>query len=80
MRRPRDLSIAGAGRYRLPSMQTTTGEDFSFTEPELAFQIPFLDTPGLSYDVTSDGQRMYTIVQAEEDIVDRIHVVTGIDP
>ncbi len=59
-------------------VETTTGETFEWTQPELAFEIPFLDTPGRSYVVTSDGQRLYTIVQAEADIVDRIHVISGL--
>ena len=59
-------------------VQTTTGDDFTWTEPELAFEIEFLDTPGRSYVVTSDGQRLYTIVQAEADIEDRIHVISGL--
>ena len=57
---------------------TTTGDTFEWTQPELAFEIPFLATPGRSYAVTSDGQRLYTIVQAEADVTDRIHVVSGI--
>jgi hypothetical protein len=57
---------------------TTTGDTFEWTPPELAFEIPFLDTPGRSYVVTSDGQRLYTIVQAEADIEDRIHVISGL--
>jgi hypothetical protein len=59
-------------------VETTSGDTFSWTPPRLAFEIPFLDTPGRSYDVTSDGQRLYTIVQAVDDVEDRIHVVGGL--
>jgi WD40 repeat protein len=51
---------------------------FSWEAPRLAFEIPFLDTPGLSYDVTADGQRLYTIVQAVPDVDDRIRIMTGL--
>jgi len=69
--------------YRLGNrwyvVETTTGDDFSWTPPRLAFEIAFLDTPGRSYDVTSDGQRLYTIVQAVDDVEDRIHVISGLN-
>ena len=48
--------------------------------PRVAFETPFLDTPGRSYDVTPDGRRLYTIMQAEDDVDDRIHVVAGALP
>lgn len=63
---------------RFFGVETTLGDNFTWTPPKLAFEISFLDTPGFSYDVTSDGQRLYTIVQAEPDIEDRIHVISGL--
>jgi Tol biopolymer transport system component len=54
------------------------------TTPELkwdplgqVFQTDFLDTPGRSYDVSSDGKRLLVVKRAEPDIRDRIHVVTN---
>ena len=52
---------------------------FSWEPPRLAFYIPFLDTPGQSYDVTADGQRLYTVVQAVADVDDRIRIMTGLN-
>lgn len=50
----------------------------TWSQPRLAFEIAFLDTPGRSDDVTSDGRRPSTVVQAVPDIEDRIHVVSGL--
>jgi serine/threonine-protein kinase len=55
------------------------------TEPELVFGAEvlaftvadFLDTPGRSYDVSSDGQRLYTLKRSEPAIVDRVHVISN---
>jgi len=37
----------------------------------------FLDTPGRSYDVSSDGATLYTVMRAEPAIEDRIHVIAN---
>ena len=43
-------------------------------DTQRVFQVDdFLDTPGRSYDVSSDGQTMYVVQRAEPAIDDRIH-------
>jgi Tol biopolymer transport system component len=45
---------------------------------ELQFTMPdFLDTPGRSYDVSSDGELLYYVKLAEPPINDRIHVISN---
>jgi hypothetical protein len=41
------------------------------------FQTDYLETPGRSYDVSPDGQRLLVVKRAEPDIRDRIHVITN---
>jgi Tol biopolymer transport system component len=55
------------------------------TEPELVVGpeelsftvVDFLDTPGRSYDVSSDGQTLYTLKRSEPAIEDRVHVLSN---
>jgi WD40 repeat protein len=50
--------------------------EFSADRPRVAFETAFVDTPGVSYDVSSDGQRLYYVQQAEPDIRDRIRGIS----
>jgi serine/threonine-protein kinase len=46
--------------------------------PRHVFTVPdFVDTIGQSYDVSSDGQRLFVVTRAAPTIVDRIHVVAN---
>ncbi|MEM9300857.1 MAG: hypothetical protein AAGE01_02030 [Pseudomonadota bacterium] len=47
--------------------------------PEIqAFELPgFLDTPGRSYDVSSDGSTLYTVRRVNPPLLDRIHVMSN---
>jgi hypothetical protein len=58
-------------------VETTLEPEFSFRPAVPSFQVQFLDTPGPSYDVTSDGSRMYYVKQAVPSIDDRIRIVPG---
>ena len=44
----------------------------------MAFEVPgFIDTMGISYDVSSDGQLLYTMKRAEASIDGRIHLISN---
>lgn len=45
--------------------------------PRVVFETDFLDTPGLSYDVSPDGQYLYVVKPAAPDERQRLHFVTG---
>lgn len=52
-------------------------DGLSWDTPQLAFTTDLLDTNGRSYDVSSDGQRLF-IVQSDRPFVrDRIHLITN---
>ena len=54
------------------------GPDFSAEPARLVFEVSdFLDTPGISFDVSSDGQTLYVIKRAEPAITDRVHVIAN---
>lgn len=53
-------------------------DGLSFGPEELHFAVSdFLDTPGRSYDVSSDGQTLYTVKRAEPSLGDRIHLLAN---
>jgi hypothetical protein len=52
--------------------------DFRAEPAGLVFEVrDFLDTPGKSYDVSSDGKTLYVIRRAEPAIADRVHVIAN---
>ena len=59
------------------SVPVATEPELSIGQPVVAFETPFLDTPGISYDVSSDGERLYFVEHAVEYVADRIRVVTA---
>ncbi len=59
------------------SVEIQTEPELSWQAPKLAFETDFIDTPGISYDISSDGNRLYVVKQAKPDITDRIHVVAN---
>ena len=61
------------------ALPVTTEPELDIGPPRLAFQAEFLDTPGLSYDVSSDGQRLYILKSVAPTVRDRIHVVANLD-
>jgi len=64
------------GNQWMASAVRTTPE-LSWDPPRPVFQTDFLDTPGRSYDVSPDGQRLLVVKRAEPDVRDRIHVITN---
>jgi Tol biopolymer transport system component len=59
------------------SVEIQTEPELAWQPPKLAFETDFIDTPGISFDISSDGQRLYVVKQAKPDITDRIHVVAN---
>jgi hypothetical protein len=43
--------------------------------PTRAFQTDFIDTSGMSYDISPDGERLLVVKRTEPDIRDRIHII-----
>jgi hypothetical protein len=54
-----------------------TAPELAWEPPRQVFQTDFLDTPGRSYSVSPDGQRLLVVKRAERDVRDRIQVVTN---
>ncbi len=55
----------------------TLEPELDIETPRIVFQTEFIDTLGVSYDVSSDGQRLFVLKPAEADERRRIHVVTN---
>jgi serine/threonine protein kinase len=54
----------------------STEPEFSAGKPQILFEGPYLNVPGLSYDVSPDGQRFLVLVPAHDDsAVKELHVV-----
>ena len=49
----------------------------TWSAPSLVFETDFVDTGGRSYDITSDGQRLYVIKQPNPPDGSRINVITN---
>jgi Tol biopolymer transport system component len=59
------------------AVEIQTEPELDWKSPQLAFETDFIDTPGVSYDISSDGNRLYVVKPAQPDITDRIHVVAN---
>ena len=66
---------AGAKWYS--TMVSTTPEP-TWDRPRLAFETEFIDTPGLSYDVSSDGQRLLVVKRARPVERSRIEIIPNV--
>lgn len=63
---------------RFYSVPVETSDDLQFGPARHDFTVPgFLDTPGRSYDVSSDGETVYTLQRAASPTVDRVHVLAN---
>jgi len=58
-----------------PDVHPTLEPDFSWEPPRLAFETDFVDTPGRSYDVSPDGQRLLVVKRVREPARTKLHVV-----
>ena len=70
-----ELFYRKGNRWMASAVHTTPGLDWD--PPRQVFQTDYLDTPGRSYDVSPDGQRLLVVKRAEPDVRDRIHVITN---
>jgi serine/threonine-protein kinase len=59
------------------AVEVKTAPELDWKAPEVAWEADFIDTPGRSYDVSSDGNRLYVVKPVRPDITDRIHVVSN---
>jgi hypothetical protein len=63
---------------RWMSVKIRTQPDLQWDPPQLAFQTDdFIDTMGRSYDVSPDGKRLLVVKRAEEDVRNRIALVSN---
>jgi hypothetical protein len=59
------------------STRISTQHELRWDPPHVAFQTDFIDTPGTSYDVSPDGQRLLVVKRATPDIRNKLHVITN---
>ncbi len=52
-----------------------TGAEPSWAPPRLVFETDYVDTPGVSYDVSADGQYLYVVKSSVPPVPDRLHVL-----
>ncbi|MFT5286747.1 MAG: putative Ser/Thr protein kinase [Planctomycetota bacterium] len=62
---------------RWMSVKIETEPKLTWSAPILAFETDFVDTLGRSYDVSSDGQKLYVIKQPNPPDGSRINVITN---
>ena len=65
---------------RWMSVKVATEPELSWSAPQLAFETVFIDTNGRSYDVSSNGQRLYVIKQRNPPDGSRVSVITNWRP
>ncbi len=51
--------------------------ELSWEPPRVVFQTDFIDTPGLSYDVSPDGQRLLVVKRTREPERAKLHIVVN---
>ena len=59
------------------SVEIQTEPELRYSAPTVAFETDFVDTAGRSFDVTSDGQRLFVIKQPNPPDGSRINVITN---
>lgn len=78
-REPRWLWELGELFYRRGnqwfSTRVSLAPELSWEPPRLVFETDFLDTPGRSYDVSPDGQRLLVVKKAQQPGRTKIHIV-----
>jgi hypothetical protein len=57
------------------STRVTLKPELSWEPPRLTFETDFIDTPGRSYDVSPDGQRLLVVKRTREPTRTKIHIV-----
>ncbi len=49
----------------------------TWEQPRLVFQTDFIDTMGRSYDISSDGQKLFVVKRTEPETRTKVHVITN---
>jgi len=57
------------------STRVSTATEPRWDPPRIAFETEFIDTPGMSYDVTPDGQRLLVVKRTQEINATRIDLL-----
>jgi hypothetical protein len=55
--------------------KVTTQPELQWTPPQLAFETDSISASGVSYDVSSDGQKLYVLKRTQQPVMDEIRVV-----
>jgi hypothetical protein len=63
--------------YRWFSAKISTTPNLHWDSPQLVFETEFLDTPGISYDISTDGQRLLVVKPAEPAVQDKIQILNN---
>jgi hypothetical protein len=70
-----DLFYRKGGRWF--STRVSTQPELHWDPPRLTFETDFIDTPGTSYDISSDGQRLLVVKRTEPTLQSRINIVVN---
>jgi eukaryotic-like serine/threonine-protein kinase len=62
---------------RWMSVRIRTNPELKWDTPSLAFETDFIDTPGRSYDVSANGNRLLIVKHDTRDIVNRVNLVAN---
>jgi eukaryotic-like serine/threonine-protein kinase len=62
---------------RWMSVKIRTQPELQWDPPTVALETDFIDTPGRSYAVSPDGQRLLVVKRAETDILNRINLIAN---
>ena len=61
---------------RILASRITLEPRLKISPPRVVFEAPdFVDTKGISFRVSSDGERLYYVRRSEPPVLDRIHIV-----
>jgi hypothetical protein len=72
MRRP-ELFYRNGSRWYAARISSLS--PFAADPPRLVWETEFIDTPGRSFDISRDGQRLLVSKRTHADVLDRIHLV-----
>ena len=55
--------------------KVTLGDELGWEPPRLVFETNFIDTPGLSYDISPDGQSLLVVKRTREPETKKLHII-----
>jgi Tol biopolymer transport system component len=74
---PRGDQIVYRNRQQWLGVDVSTKNGFRASRPRVLFEGPYLNVPGWSHDISSDGQRHLVLLGPQEETADRLIVVTN---